>query len=93
MGKAFYICTRFAREALLWRAVEKKLQNKFGGLEIKFYLCTRFESRAANFRGRGFFRTGCTRHKKKIKTLENLQETKSSVSLQPAFENEAGQRR
>jgi hypothetical protein len=52
---------------LLWRAVEKKLQNKFGGLEIKFYLCTRFESRAANFRGRGFFRTGCTRHKKKIK--------------------------
>jgi hypothetical protein len=49
-GKAFYICIRFAREALLGRAVEKKLQNKFGGFEIKFYLCTRFESRAANFR-------------------------------------------
>jgi hypothetical protein len=30
------------------------LQNKFGGLEIKFYLCTRFESRAADFRKRSF---------------------------------------
>jgi hypothetical protein len=65
MGKAFYICTRFAREALLWRAVEKKLQNKFGGLEIKFYLCTRFESRAANFRERGFLEQGAHGTKRK----------------------------
>jgi hypothetical protein len=52
--KALYICSRFAREALLRSAVEKKMQNKFGGLKIKFYLCTRFESRAADFRKRGF---------------------------------------
>ena len=44
---------------------KKKLQNKFGGLEIKFYLCTRFESRAANFRERGFSEQGAHGTKRK----------------------------